>query len=201
MKKQYIYIITIVLGIMIFGFSISYYMNYKEPLQKKRIIPEKIKIIKNVIKEPDVVKEKVTEISMDDIFEVEEVPQEVAIILSEKEKDRILQEQIQKQLKTRMDFIYKQCKAINTKKGITKKLQKMQYKDVFLSDLEGNTLYGSNDEEDIHARTIVLEEIQKLGKYGEGFIVSTVDVKGTKRYIFVKDLKLSNLFVGVDIYN
>ena len=135
MKKQYIYIITIVLGVMILGFSFSYYINDEEPLQKKRPIPERIKIIKNVIKEPVVKKEKVTEISMDNIFEVEEIPQEVEIILSEEEKDSILQKEIQARLETRMNFIYKQCKTINTQKGIQQKFQKMQYEDVFLSDL------------------------------------------------------------------
>lgn len=200
MKKQYIYIFSIVLGVMILGFSLAYYVNDGESLEEKRANPKKIRIIKNVIKEPSDIREKTAEISMDDVFAVEELPQEASVILSEEEKSKILQKQIQEQLEMKMHFIYKECKKINTKKGIQEKLQKKQYKDVFLSDLEGNTLYGSNDTEDIYARTIILEEIQKIGKYGKGFIVSNVDSKGTKRYIFVKDLELSNLFLGVDVY-
>jgi hypothetical protein len=79
---------------------------------------------------------------------------------------------------------------------------KLQHKNtkVFLVDYNGNILMGENSQEDINARTILLEEIQKVRRRGEGFIVSDVDTYGLKRYIHVKSLEMHKLFVGVDRY-
>lgn len=202
MKKQFIYISIIVLFVMLLGFSIFSFLN-KETTQKDKALTEKkIKIIKTSVPTLKIPKKEVIEISVDDIFQVEEIPEVVdkVLILSHEERERALRLRIQEQLETRMDFIYTECKKINTKKAILKRFEKMQYKDVFLSDMQGNTLYGSNDIEDINVRTIKLEQIQKVGKYGEGFIVSDLDRQGSQRYIYVKSLALKNLYIGVEFY-
>ncbi|MFT5660560.1 MAG: hypothetical protein ACI9TV_001202 [Sulfurimonas sp.] len=202
MKKQFIYIGVIVLFVMFLGFSIFYFWNEDTRQEKKYPMPKKIQIIKNTVPELKPHKEEAIEISMDDIFQVEEIHEivEEAVVLSVQERELELKIRIQEQLETRMDFIYRQSQKINTKKSILQKFQKMQYEDVFLSDMEGNTLYGSNDIEDINVRTIKLEQIQKVGKYGEGLIVSDVDRQGNKRYIYVKSLALENLYIGVEFY-
>ena len=203
MKKQFIYIGLIVLFVMLIGFSIFSFLNKdNESKEVKNPIQKSIKIIKNPTLKLQVAKEKAIKINLDDIFQVEEITQSIEneVILNAQERDLELRVRIQEQLETRMDFIYRQCKKINTKKGILKKFQKMEYEDVFLSDMEGNTLYGSNDIEDINVRTIKLEQIQKVGKYGVGFIVSDVDRQGEKRYIYVKRLTLQNLYIGVEFY-
>jgi uncharacterized protein YcfL len=163
---------------------------------------QEIKIIKSSAPVLKIPKKEAIEISIDDIFQVEEVPEivEKVLVLSLEERELALRLKIQEQLETRMDFIYTESKKINTKKGILKKFQKMQYQDVFLSDMNGNTLYGSNDIEDINVRTIKLEQIQKVGKYGEGFIVSDLDRQGSQRYVYVKSLALKNLYIGVEFY-
>jgi len=71
---------------------------------------------------------------------------------------------------------------------------------IFLVDYKGNTLYGSNAKEDINARTILLEEIQKVRRRGGGYIVSDVDHRGGQRHIIVKDIGINKLFIGVDLY-
>lgn len=208
MKKQFIYIGVIVLSVMFFGFSLFSFLNKEEPRVEKRPLPKKVEVIKNTppkveVPKVEAPKEKAIEISMDDIFQVEEIPKivEEVVVLSVQEREEEIRARVLEQLETRIDFIYRQTKKINTKKGILEKFEKMQYEDVFLSDMKGNTFYGSNDVEDIYARTIVLEQIQKVGKYGQGFIVSDVDRLGKKRYIFVKSLDLDNLYLGVDFYS
>ena len=201
MKKQFIYIGVVVSFIILLGFSIFSFLNEDEKKIDKLEIPKRVKIIENTLPKVNV-PQKAIEITLDDVFQVEEIPEilQETVALSIEDRELELQIRIQEQLETRMDFIYRQSKKINTKKGILKRFNKMQYEDVFLSDMKGNTLYGFNDKEDIHARTIKLEQIQKVGKYGEGFIVSDVDRQGEKRYIFVKSLALKDLYIGVEFY-
>jgi len=202
MVKQFISIILIVGFVMIGGFSLFSYLNDEEEVQDKRPIPKRLKIIKNTIHVPEASPKKNIEVQIDDIFQVEEVPEilEETVVLNSNEKEEIITQEIHAQLQNRMNVIYKQSKVINTKRGIKAKFNQMRYEDVFLSDMKGNTFYGSNNVEDIDARTILLEEIQKVGKHGGGFIKSTIDYEGTSRYILVKDLELDGLFVGVEIY-
>lgn len=204
MRKQFISILLIVGFVMGIGFSVFYLLNEEEKVVEKKPIPKRIKIIKNTIQEPKIKstdKEEV-EVKIEDIFAVEEIPENMPQIinLNREEKNELRHQEIQEQLQIRMDDIYQKCQKFHTQKEITAKLQELNYEDVFLSDMHGDTYYGSNDTEDIYARTIILEEIQKVGKYGEGFILSSVDSKGMKRYIFVKDLKVKKLFLGVEIY-
>jgi len=121
------------------------------------------------------------------------------------------QENIQKELQNTINIAFENAHKINkkqTKKQITNsiksKLAKMKYDStstpVFLVDYKGNTLLGSNSKVDMDARTIVLEEVQKVRRRGGGFITSRVDDSGTKRYILVKDLGINDLFIGTDLY-
>lgn len=200
MKKRFIRIIAIVLAVMFLGFSFFSFLNEEERAVDKGLIPKRITI--KPVKEIDTVEilqNPVLEVSGEELFQVEEIPE--AAVVSDKEKDEILRDKIFEQLEMKMHFVYNKCKKINTQKGIVRMLNETQYADVFLSDFHGNTFYGSNDKEDINARTIILEEIQKVRKYGGGFIVSEVDHRGTKRYILLKNLELNDLFLGVDIYS
>jgi hypothetical protein len=145
-------------------------------------------------------REKVEEISMKDIMAVEEVP-EIVEQKPTNEKEQMFELSIEQQLEQRMEFVYEECKRINTKKGIIKKLKTKKYKDVFLANFSGDTLYGKNDVEDLNARTIVLEQIQKVRKHGKAFLISDVSYDGEKRYMLVKNLELDNLYLGVEIYS
>lgn len=200
MKKQFLYIFMLALLAMLVGFSVFSFLNKNETKTANLAMDKKLKIIQNKAIQLQEPKEKVVEISVQDIFEVEEIPQFKEENLAKKERELEMQNRILDQLQTRMDFIYRQSKKINTPKGILQSFQKMKYEDVFLCDMKENTLYGTNDIEDINARSIKLEQIQKVAKHKEGFIVSDVEKKGTKRYIYVKSLGLKDLYIGVDFY-
>ena len=193
MKKQYIYIMTIVLIVMVSGFLIFSFLEEPKESEDKRVLPKRLKIIQNPLNGIDRIKEKGPSVRVEDIFKPKKV-------LSEEETNKILKEEIRTQLEKRISSIFKECENIKTKKSMKKKFQTMQYNDAFLADLNGNTLYGKNNTEDMDARSIALEQIQKVGRNGEGFIISRVDDKGTKRYILVKGLGFSRLFIGVDTY-
>lgn len=130
-------------------------------------------------------------------------------------KYKLSQENIKKELQNTIDIAFENAHKINkkhskrkSKKQITdsikSELSKMKYDStstpVFLVDYKGNTILGSNSKVDMDARTILLEEIQKVRRRGGGFITSRVDESGTKRYILVKDLGINDLFIGTDIY-
>ena len=197
MKKKYVYIVGIVLGVMFFGFTLFSFLN--EDIEKKdaRVIPKKL-IIHNV-KEIKAQEKKYLPGQTFEITKETEIIPKIKISTPE-EKNKILEDAIKEQLQERIDLLYKTCKKIDTKKGIQAEFKKMQYKDAFLANMHGNTLYGSNDTVDIYERSIVLEEIQKVGRHGGGFIVSNVAPEGTKRYILVKKLDIEDLFIGVDSY-
>jgi hypothetical protein len=197
MKKKYVYIVGIVLGVMFFGFTLFSFLN--EDVEKKdaRVIPKKL-IIHNV-KEIKAQEKKYLPGQTFEITKETEIIPKIKISTAE-EKNKILEDAIKEQLQERIDLLYKTCKKIDTKKGIQAEFKKMQYKDAFLANMHGNTLYGSNDTVDIYERSIVLEEIQKVGRHGGGFIVSNVAPEGTKRYILVKKLDIEDLFIGVDSY-
>lgn len=191
------YIVGIVLGVMFFGFTLFSFLN--EDVEKKdaRVIPKKL-IIHNV-KEIKAQEKKYLPGQTFEITKETEIIPKIKISTAE-EKNKILEDAIKEQLQERIDLLYKTCKKIDTKKGIQAEFKKMQYKDAFLANMHGNTLYGSNDTVDIYERSIVLEEIQKVGRHGGGFIVSNVAPEGTKRYILVKKLDIEDLFIGVDSY-
>ena len=197
MKKQYVYILSIVLGVMFLGFSLFSFLNEDTEEKDLRPIPKKL-IIENVKEIKAEQKKDFPAKAFESIKEKETTP-EIKLSTVE-EKNKILEDAIQEQLQERMDLLFKACKKIDTKKAIQAEFKKMQYKDAFLANMHGNTLYGSNDTIDIYARSIVLEEIQKVGRHGGGFIVSNVAPEGTKRYILVKKLEVENLFIGVDSY-
>lgn len=198
MKKQYIYIITIVLGVMFLGFTLFSILNESEEVQKETGLTPKKLLINSVkeIKTGDDSRKK----KLDDDVNISKVIEDTRLAAIT-EKNRLLEESIKQELGKRVDLLYKACENIETKQGLVSKLQELKYKDVFLADMHGNTLYGSNDAKDIYARSIVLEQIQKVGRYGGGVIVSNVAPVGTKRYIVLKKLEVKNLFIGVDKYS
>ena len=197
MKKQYVYILSIVLGVMLLGFTLFSFLNEDTKEKDMRPIPKKITI--HNVKEIEAEQKKYPPGQTFEITKETEVIPKIKISTAE-EKYKILEDAIKEQLQDRIDLLYTSCKNITTKKGLQTQFKKMQYKDAFLANMHGNTLYGTNDTIDIYARSIVLEEIQKVGKHGGGFIVSNVAPEGTKRYIMVKKLEVENLFIGVDIY-
>lgn len=119
---------------------------------------------------------------------------------------------VKNELEKMINIAYKYSHDVNKKykkkrnsKKITNeiKLRLSQIKrdsEVFLVDYRGNTLFGANSQEDINARTILLEEIQKVRRRGGGYIISDIDLHGTKRHILVKDLGIYKLFIGADMY-
>jgi hypothetical protein len=77
--------------------------------------------------------------------------------------------------------------------------------DIFISDYNANVILLGKQQlgdsslveyVDKDARSIVLEEIQKVKRHGEGFIITTNSVSGQKEIIFVKNLQELNWFIG-----
>ena len=134
------------------------------------------------------------------------------IVIFEKEYEKSLRN-VNQELEQRINTAYKYSLDVKKKyekkqKQLTQliisKLSKMNYEgtnsNIFLVNYDGDTLLGSNSYKDINGRSIILEEIQTARKLGSGFITSKLDYKGTKRYLFVRDLKFNKLFIGVDLH-
>lgn len=140
------------------------------------------------------------------VHNVKEITSPKALGMTQEEKKQSTNNKIQWELESKMQTI---CDAVNlahdtkfnkTKslKAIHKVLDTINDKNVFLANYKEKTLYGTNDYEDYNARTIVLEEIQKVRRRKEGFIMSQLDAKGTTRYVYVKNLDIHDFYLGIN---
>ena len=131
-----------------------------------------------------------------------------------------VEEEIEKELRDRVDiayktarFIYKKYKNTKPKKDIKERiidaLGHMKYfgteRYIFITDYQGNSILLGNqniDEKNLSAyldadgRSVVLEEIQKVRKRGEGLLDSRHAKDNSKELIFVKDLGAYDWFIG-----
>lgn len=134
-----------------------------------------------------------------------------------------LEEEIEKELQERVSIayqtaraIYEKHKKVKSKKDIQERiiesLEKIQYygaeNHIFITNYQGDAiLLGDQNIDkdnlsnylDADARSIVLEEIQKVRKYGEGFLKSKQIVDNEKEIIFVKDFGAYDWFIGTNI--
>lgn len=139
-------------------------------------------------------------------------------------KNNTFEEDIKKELKKRVDrayetavFIHDKYKNIKKKEDIRQRvedtLKRMLFNDqknhIFMMDTKGNSiLSGSYDFkrqniinfEDADGRSIILEEIQKVKKYGEGFLRSKFAKDRSWQIIYVKALGFDNLYIGSTVY-
>jgi len=211
-NKQFRFIIGVVFLVMLAGFSFFYFLESDKPpkdnvlsAQKMITNPDLKKVKKTVSQKEDEVLEK----KSDDVIEVEPMMFEVVepvkeiFVTRNEEKDQKIKSMLQVELEKFYDYCQITFTSKSSKRSIKEKLSQFQCDsrevDSFLVDYNGNTLVGKNDHEDIDSRTIVLEQIQQVRKNGEGFIVSRIDHNGLKRYIFVKNLDIQELYIGVDI--
>ncbi|WP_415397564.1 cache domain-containing protein [Sulfurimonas sp. CS5] len=135
-------------------------------------------------------------------------------------KNNRVDEDIKAQLQTRVDMAYKSARYIyekyEEKKGkyeikerIVDALNQMTYstkKDyIFIADFSGNTILSRSSllnqknisaYADVDGRSIILEEIQKVRKSGEGFLESNFYAGAGKQIILVKDLDMYNWYIG-----
>jgi hypothetical protein len=131
-----------------------------------------------------------------------------------------LEKKIQRELKYKVNLAYELANQIYTKyknkrtkheikEMIKFSLSKMAYEYdndyIFITDFNGNSiLKGSQKIDtnnlaaylDMDARSIVLEEIQKVKKRGEGFLYSSVSNSYDKEIIYVKNLGFYDWFIG-----
>ena len=126
---------------------------------------------------------------------------------------------IQKELRSEVELAYKIAQKIykkykgkksskEIKQRIKDSLSEMVYNDksghVFVTDFQANAILNGSrlsDSEisryrDADHRSIILEEIHKVRKYGEGFLSSNRYLDDEKEIIFVKDLEIYNWYIG-----
>ncbi len=209
--KRIIYLIILIVPVttvyMIGQVSIS---KYKDSLKEYKV---KLQDYEATLKEhAQKVKEKELQAHMESKRENgKQWVDSMMLVFSEKYKAS--QIDVKKELQKTIDIAYTQAHKVTQKyknkkkyytainKAIKLELSKIKSENgVFLVDFAGNTLFGSNSAEDINARTILLEEVQKVRRRGGGYILSDIDYKGTKRHIIVKDLGINKLFIGADLY-
>ena len=101
-----------------------------------------------------------------------------------------------------IETLQKYMKNSSLKKEIVELFQESE---IFISDYNGNAILLGKQQlgdsslveyVDKDARSIVLEEIQKVKRHGEGFLTTTNSVSGQKEIIFVKDVKELDWFIG-----
>lgn len=196
--------VLLIVVVTIFTYLSAYFNNHNAKIQQEfskynQKISEHMKQQKeeNIKRYIALKKENATVWLDNSITRYEQAYQESKVKIKED-----LQETMQSALKG-----IKRIKKTNKKKSIrdikyilSKLNNKLHSTDVFLANYRGDTLYGSNNKEDVEARTIILEEIQKVRRRGIGYIVSTIDSQGTKRHILVQDLGMHQLFIGVNLY-
>ncbi|MDQ7044495.1 MAG: hypothetical protein Q9M32_01080 [Sulfurimonas sp.] len=181
-KKKIFKYIAIVILIKITAFGL--FFMYSVESIKKEVVQKKLKI---------------------NSIEVIQMPQVKALSKQEMQKQR--ENVVKWQLEEKMKSVYASTIKIYDKekskkeniKNIKANLQRYTQTNVFLASYYEKTLYGKNDYKDKDARTIVLEEIQKVRRRGGGFIVSSLDAKAQKRYILVKDLGVLELYIGINL--
>ena len=131
---------------------------------------------------------------------------------------------IRDELKRRVDrayetaiFIHNKYKKTKNSKNIRQRIkdaiERMVYNDkknhIFMMDTQGNSILSGKykfksknilDFEDADGRSIILEEIQKVKKHGEGFLRSRFAKDGAWQVIYVKNLGFNNLYIGSTVY-
>lgn len=135
-----------------------------------------------------------------------------------------INEKIEKDLKSRVDraydtakYIYEKYKGKKSRQDIQQRiidaLERITYNDkknyIFMTDYKGNSIVTGSQKlksknimnfSDSDGRSIILEEIQKVRKYHEGFLRSRFFVDRAWQKIYVKDLGFYNLFIGSSVY-
>ncbi|WP_294964756.1 cache domain-containing protein [Sulfurimonas sp.] len=131
-----------------------------------------------------------------------------------------VEENIKNQLQTRVDMAYKSARFIyekyegkksnrEVKERIIDALNQMTYstkKDyIFIADFTGNSILSRSSllnqknisaYEDVDGRAMILEEIQKVRKDGEGFLESNFYTGSGKQIILVKNLEMYGWYIG-----
>jgi signal transduction histidine kinase len=114
-------------------------------------------------------------------------------------------------------YIHNKYKKTKSKKDIRQRikdtLERMVFNDeknyVFMMDTNGNAILTASNNfknknlmafEDADGRSIILEEIQKVRKYGDGFLRSRLLKDRAWQVIYVKALGFDNLYIGSSIY-
>jgi signal transduction histidine kinase len=166
---------------------------------------------------------KVKEISIKEHIESKKSKSEIWVnqlnLLFDYKNNRV-DEDIKKELQVRVDmayesarFIYEKYNGKRSKKEIKQRiidaLSQMTYsakKDfIFIADFNGKNILPRSSllseknisaYEDMDGRSIVLEEIQKVRKYDEGFLQSNFYEGLGRQIIFVKNLDMYNWYIG-----
>ncbi len=132
------------------------------------------------------------------------------------EENKKLKTQIKQELKKKVDtaylnaqYIYNRYKNKNSNKKriieIVKNLTFNTDPNIFITNYYGDPVLLGSQKLDIEAfnfymdadsRSIILEELQKVRKYKEGFLESDFYEKGKNYIIYVKDLEMFELFAG-----
>lgn len=135
-------------------------------------------------------------------------------------KHNRIEENIEKELRIRVEIAYKTAKYIYEKYEKTKSKKEIQARIVdalshmqsantqayiFITDYKGDSILLGNqnlDDKsfntyvDAHSRAIVLEQIQKVRKYKEGLLFSQNSNDNEEEVIFVKDLGIYDWYIG-----
>ncbi len=138
-------------------------------------------------------------------------------------KNSRVEENIKSELRTRVDMAYKSAKFIyekykgkkskqEIKERIIDALNQMTYtqnKDyIFITDFSGKNILSRSSTlkqknisgyTDVDNRAIILEEIQKVRKRGEGFLESNFYVGAGRQITFVKNLNIYNWYIGSSV--
>ncbi|MEA2091764.1 MAG: cache domain-containing protein, partial [Campylobacterota bacterium] len=138
-------------------------------------------------------------------------------------KNNRVEENIKRELKTRVDmayesarFIYEKYKGKKSKRDIKQRikdaLNQMTYSAkrdyIFIADFRGNNILSRSERlsqknisayEDSDGRSIILEEIQKVRRRGEGFLESNFYEDAGKEIILVKNLDIYDWYIGSSI--
>ena len=166
---------------------------------------------------------KVKELSIKEHVESKKAKSEIWVkqlnLLFDYKNNRV-EEDIKKELKTRVDMAYKSARYIyekyvgkKSKKEIKERiidaLNQMTYNIqqdyIFINDFIGNNILSRSSllsqknisaYEDVDGRAIVLEEIQKVIKDDEGFLESNFYTGSGKQIILVKNLDMYNWYIG-----
>ena len=139
-------------------------------------------------------------------------------------KNKTFEQDIKEELKKRVDrayetavYIHDKYKKTKSKKDIRQRiedtLERMVFNDkknhIFMMDTKGNSILSGKYKfknknilafEDADGRSIILEEIQKVKKYGEGFLRSRFSKDRSWQIIYVKSLGFDNLYIGSTVY-
>jgi len=139
-------------------------------------------------------------------------------------KNKSFEKDIKDELKKRVNrayevalFIYNKYKNKKSKKDIQQRIEDAlknmvfnnQQNHVFMMNTNGNSILNGKysfekknilDFEDADGRSIILEEIQKVGKHGEGFLRSRFLKDRSWQIIYVKSLGFNNLYIGSTVY-